>query len=303
MFFNIQRWSLHDGPGIRTTVFFKGCPLRCRWCSNPESWSFDEQLLFMKERCCGCGACIDVCPRNANTPDGGHVAVDRDKCVACGQCAQVCPQHARECIGRELPVDQVMKMLERDAVFYRSSDGGVTFSGGEPFARMDLLRRLAGACVFAGIRTTVETSGFFPLKEAIGIFDWIDEIFIDVKHTDDIIHRKLTGVSNKPILENIVALDKMGRRLTIRIPLIKDLTSSAENIEGVIELCSRLQNPAAIELLPYHGLGAGKYAALGLSYASGMAAPGRRTIERILDRLRARGLDAACPGSATAAQA
>jgi pyruvate formate lyase activating enzyme len=295
MLFNIQRWSLHDGPGIRTTVFFKGCPLRCRWCSNPESWSFEKQLLFDAKRCCACGACIDVCPAGANRMSGQVVALDRSKCVACGRCAARCPGDARELVGQDGETDRIVRMLERDAVFYRASGGGVTFSGGEPFARLDQLMKLARACVLASIPTAVETSGFFSLDDAVQTLDWIDDIFIDLKHTSDPVHKRLTGVSNAVIIENILRLDEMGRALTVRVPLIQGITSTEENIAGLIGLCKRLRHLISIELLPYHDLGAGKHLRLGLAYDADMAAPRQETVQEILSRLHAHGIEASCP--------
>jgi pyruvate formate lyase activating enzyme len=287
MIFNIQRWSLHDGPGIRTTLFFKGCPLRCRWCSNPESWSFEKQLFYREDRCCGCGACIGVCPANATTMNGPAVAFDRDQCLGCGRCADVCPENARELVGQDLPVEEIIRILERDAVFFRSSGGGVTFSGGEPFAQMDVLNRLARGCAVAGIRTAVETSGFFSFNDARAIFDWINDIFIDLKHTNDAIHKELTGVSNTTIIDTIMRLDEMGRGLTVRIPLVRGLTDTRENIDGVIRLCRRLKHLIGIELLSYHALGAGKYDCLNLPCDASMTAPGQADIEWILARMQA----------------
>ena len=290
MFFNIQRWSLHDGLGIRTTVFFKGCPLRCRWCSNPESWSYQKQLFFMKDKCSGCGSCIDVCPEGANTLRGRELEYDRSKCIQCGCCVDICRGNTRELVGEDLSVDEIIRILEKDAVFYRSSGGGVTFSGGEPFAQMGVLRQLTRRCASYGIRTAVETSGFFSLPSAIDILDRINDIFIDLKHTNDRVHRKLTGVSNQTIIENIIRLDETGRRLILRIPLIKDLTDTLENIDGVVRLGRRLKNLIGLELLPYHNLGAGKYSGLNLPYDDALAPPEPDTVESIINRMNAHGL-------------
>ncbi|BBO68819.1 glycyl-radical activating family protein [Desulfosarcina alkanivorans] len=250
----------------------------------------------MEERCSGCGACIDVCEAGANRLNGASLEFDRDACVACGRCEKACPQNARERVGQDLTVEAVSRILERDAVFYRSSGGGVTFSGGEPFAQMEMLRRLARGCSLAGIRTAVETSGFFAFEDARAIFDWIDAIFIDLKHTNDAIHKRLTGVSNTTIIETIMRLDAMGRGLTVRIPLVRGLTDTRENIDGVIRLCRRLRHLVGIELLPYHPLGAGKYKGLGLSFDAAMTAPEHGAIQLILARMQAHRLPAGCPG-------
>lgn len=290
MFFNIQRWSLHDGPGIRTMVFFKGCPLRCRWCSNPESWAYHKQLFFIQDKCSACGHCIGVCPENANTLKDMPLTYDRSKCRQCGRCEDICPGNARELVGKEMPLDDVIAAIEKDAVFYRSSGGGVTFSGGEPFAQMELLRQLAKRCSFLGIRTAVETSGCFSFTDALDIFDDINDIFIDLKHTNDRHHQQFTGVSNQAIIANIIRLDEFGRGLTIRVPLISNLTDTSENIEGIVNLCARLKNLIGIELLPYHNLGAWKYSSLALPYDASMKAPDRETLQLILKQLQAHGL-------------
>ncbi|BBO85098.1 pyruvate formate lyase-activating protein [Desulfosarcina ovata subsp. sediminis] len=296
MLFNVQRWSLHDGPGIRTTLFFKGCPLRCRWCSNPESWAFDSQLLFFRQRCSGCGACVEACPQGANQIVEGRAVLDRSRCTGCGQCVAACSSTAREVVGLDLPVADILRLLRRDAVFYRSSGGGVTFSGGEPFAQPGLLGQITEGCAVAGIPMAVETSGFFDLDDVHAILDEIDTIHVDLKHTDDAVHRRLTGVSNRRIIDNINRLDTMGRRLTLRIPLVHGMTDDASNIDGIIRLCRRLQHLAGIELLAYHPLGAGKYAGLDLPYDSSQAAPAPEAMQRMIHRMRDHHLNASWVG-------
>lgn len=302
MLFNIQRWSLHDGPGIRTTVFFKGCPLRCRWCSNPESWSFEKTLLFWPDRCAGCGVCVDVCPVGACRLDNGRAFVDRSACIRCGRCAAACPEGAREVAGMDLPAAEILDHLRRDAVFYRSSGGGVTFSGGEPFAQADLLESLVRGCIMAGIPLAVETSGYFRLDAVRPILESIDDIFIDLKHIDDRMHQRLTGVSNARILENIRRLDAMGRRLVLRVPLIAGLTGTRENMDGIIRFCQGLNHLAGIELMPYHPLGEPKYAGLGMARDVPMAAPDPSFMAALMDRLAAAGVEASCADTPSAAR-
>ena len=292
MFFNLQRWSLHDGPGIRTTVFFKGCPLRCRWCSNPESWSFQAQLVFQRERCTGCGNCIAVCPASANRLQGSQAHIERTACRACGRCVDGCPGHTREVLGREMAPREIIGIITRDAVFYRSSGGGVTFSGGEPLAQPGILAQLARGCAAAGVPTAMETSGYFSMAATRDIWADIDDIYIDLKHSDDTSHQRLTGVSNHRIIANIRQLDAWGHSITIRIPLVSNLTDTPENIAGTINLCHGLENLRGVELLPYHALGAGKYQGLGLPYDARLQAPGKGTLGQILGRFRDQGIAA-----------
>jgi len=239
MFFNIQRWSLHDGPGIRTTVFFQGCPLRCCWCSNPESWEFKKQ-------------------------------------------------------EKSPTIEDILETIERDAVFYRASGGGVTFSGGEPFAQPELLRQLADSLNSAGIKAAIETSGYFNFRDVSDILDMMDDIFIDIKHTNDAFHRKLTGVSNKRIIKNIFHINESGRKFVIRIPLVKGITDTPGNIDEIIRIGSDLENLIRIEVLPYHPLGVGKYKDLNQPYDETMSAPEPEMIESILNNLQAHGLKAEC---------
>lgn len=290
MIFNIQRWSLHDGPGIRSTVFFKGCPLRCRWCSNPESWAFERQILYFHDTCAECGKCVDSCVAGANSIENGRLMYERDRCTGCGTCAKICPNLGRELVGEELTAEGIVDVLIRDAVFYRSSGGGVTFSGGEPMAQPELLRKLVTTCFDAGISTAVETSGFFDYENVADIFEYIDEIFIDLKHTDENTHRELTGVSNQLIIENILRIDKAGYSIRLRVPLVKSLNDTEENVEGIIKLCQNMQNLKSVELLSYHNYGSSKYAALGQHYDFAMASPNQPTIDRIMKSLESAGI-------------
>lgn len=292
MFFNIQRWSLHDGPGIRTTLFFKGCPLRCRWCCNPESREFGPQIMVHTTRCTGCGTCTDTCPSGAVARTGQGISYDRTACTGCGNCVPACPAGARELTGSDRSTDELIRLIERDAVFYRASGGGVTFSGGEAFARPDLLRETADRLHAAGILLAAETCGYFDFDGVRDILDLIGDLFIDIKHTDDRLHRAYTGVSNRRILDNIRRIDDTGHPFTIRVPLVSGLTDTDANIDGIVSVCKGLRHLDHIELLPFHSLGAAKYDSLGLAYDRGMKPPEPDRIVSVLDRLRSVGLTA-----------
>ena len=286
MFFNIQRWSLHDGPGIRTTIFFKGCPLRCQWCSNPESWDFKKQLLIFKNRCTACGTCAGVCPEKATVKKNKSILFDADKCTHCYRCVEVCPEGAREPAGLELDADDILKLVERDSVFYRSSGGGITFSGGEPFSQMETLSAIAEKCDLWGIDTAVETSGYFDLDKARQILEIIEHIYIDLKHMDDITHKQLTCASNQIIIQNIIDIDASGKKIALRIPLIKDVTDTNGNIRAIVTFARQLKNLKFIELLTYHNLAIPKYAALGIEYNSNIG-PSERAdeIKKLINHL------------------
>jgi pyruvate formate lyase activating enzyme len=264
--FQVQRWSIHDGEGIRSTVFLKGCPLRCRWCANPEAWNSSPEVLFFRERCKGCGRCVQVCDTGAITMGGGNNGLDRAKCRGCLQCCAVCPTGARKQTGSTVTVDEVMQIIKRDAIFYRESGGGVTFSGGEPFAQPAFLRQLVASCNRSGIDTAVETCGYFDWHQVKDIFEQLDCVFVDLKHMDDEVHRKMTGVSNCEILENIALISRIHPRTIIRIPLIAEFNATEHNIRRMCEFLSRKAQVEAVEILPYHDFGATKYSAVGAAY-------------------------------------
>jgi pyruvate formate lyase activating enzyme len=261
--FQIQRWSVNDGEGIRSTVFFKGCPLRCQWCANPESWQGRPEVLYFRERCSGCGRCAVVCPTSAATMVDGKSELDRTKCTACFQCCEVCPTGARKKIGSTVSVDEVLAVIKRDAIFYRESGGGVTFSGGEPFAQMEFLRQLATACQRLGIDTAVETSGHFDWEQARDIIAGLDAVFVDIKHMDEAVHVARTGVSNRLILENIRRISELQPNTIVRVPLIEEVNATEQNIRQLGEFLKQQTQVAGVELLPYHDFGEAKYGAVG----------------------------------------
>jgi pyruvate formate lyase activating enzyme len=264
--FQIQRWSVNDGEGIRSTVFLKGCPLQCKWCANPESWHGAPEVLFLPERCSGCGCCISACDAGAirlDAESGKAVAVGA--CKGCGQCCGVCPCGARKQIGSRVTVDDVMKVVKRDAVFYRESGGGITFSGGEPFAQPEFLRQLVTACNRLGLDTAVETCGFYDWNRVSDIFECLDSVFVDIKHMNDAVHRRWTGVGNRLILENIERISLLNANTIVRVPLIGEVNANEENIR---EMCGFLRQKTRIkgvELLPYHDFGKSKQDAAGIA--------------------------------------
>ena len=262
--FQIQRWSIHDGEGVRSTVFFKGCPLRCRWCANPESWKTSPEVLVFAAKCTGCGQCAAICKTGAATSaNGNRSEIDREKCTACFACCEVCLTGARKRIGMTVTVDDVMQIVKRDAVFYRESGGGVTFSGGEPFSQPHFLRQLATACTQLGIDTAVETSGYFDWDQCKDIIDLLDCVFIDCKHMDSSEHQRFCGVGNERILANIAAVSQRHPRTIVRVPLIAEVNAKEQNIARMCEYLVKNTRVAAVELLGYHDLGEAKYNAAG----------------------------------------
>ena len=229
--FQIQRWSVNDGEGIRSTVFLKGCPLRCQWCANPESWHGNPEVVFLQEKCTGCGRCAIVCDADAVRIDPlSGKAVAAGECRGCGKCCEVCAGGARKQIGMRVTVDEVMAVIKRDAVFYRESGGGVTFSGGEPFVQTEFLRQLVLACGRIGLDTAVETCGYYDWQQVSDIFARLDCVFIDCKHMDEAVHKRWTGVSNRLILANIARISRLAPRTVVRVPVIREVNASEHNI-------------------------------------------------------------------------
>ncbi|MBE6668043.1 MAG: glycyl-radical enzyme activating protein [Ruminococcaceae bacterium] len=250
--FDIARNSYVDGPGIRTTVFFKGCNLRCAWCHNPESQNKAKEMLFYKNKCTGCGKCADVCPNHQTT------------CDLCGQCAVYCPTDAREICGKDYSSDGILNEILKDKAFYEASGGGVTFSGGECMLQIDFLEEILKACKENGIHTAVDTAGHVPFESFERILPYTDLFLYDVKSFDSEKHKIHTGVDNRIILENLKALLDSGKRLWVRIPIIPTINDSAVEMENIKRfLLSAANAPEKVELLPYHALGEHKYNAIG----------------------------------------
>lgn len=262
--FNIMRYSTQDGPGLRTTVFLKGCPLSCAWCHNPESQSGKPVAVWRDKRCIGCGGCAEVCPAGAITKGEDRFLLDRAKCTVCGTCAQECPTEAREIIGREMSVAQVMAEVIRDLAFYEESGGGVTFSGGEPLAQPEFLTSLLEACKSEEIKTCVDTCGAGSWSVFERIIPLTDLFLFDLKIMDPDRHRKSVGADLGPILKNLRKLAESGAEIVIRVPIIPGLTDDRQNIESIGEFVASLRTIRYIKILPYHQTGMEKYRLLSL---------------------------------------
>lgn len=292
--FDIRKFSIHDGPGIRTTVFLKGCPLSCGWCHNPESQSFDVDIMVWEQRCTGCGDCIERCPQNAIHPvvgvDGrARMVTDRERCTQCGDCVDACVAGARERVGRRAAVAEVMREIERDRTFYEESGGGVTFSGGEPLSQVNFLHGLLQACRQMELHTVVDTCGYAPWKSFERILPFTDLFLYDLKIMDDPLHRRYTGVSNRLILSNLSELSARGARLVVRAPVIPGVNDHAENFQQLAAFLTNLPCLERVDLLPYHPFAAGKYERLDLPYSlSQTASPTAETMQSIAQELRRR---------------
>jgi pyruvate formate lyase activating enzyme len=260
--FDIRRFSIHDGPGIRTTVFFKGCPLRCVWCHNPESQSPFPEMILQPSRCTLCGECLEACPNGAIYQEGDQILTDREKCKLCQSCAQVCYAEARRFTGQELSLAQVMDEVTRDTAFYDQSGGGVTFSGGEPLFQAGFLESLLVACKESEIHTALDTCGYAPFQILERLRGWVDLFLFDLKHLDDAIHRELTGVSNRLILDNLERLAGLGHEIYLRVPLIPGVNDDLDHLHALAEYAVGLPHLLGIDLLPYHAIGVEKYGRL-----------------------------------------
>jgi pyruvate formate lyase activating enzyme len=287
MIFDIKKYSINDGPGIRTTVFFQGCPLACQWCHNPESQPRTSVLMYRANRCVLCGECIGVCTHHSITINGS-VKTDRTTCKDCGACAQACYNGAREISGYQASVDQVMSEVLRDTPFYEGSGGGVTFSGGEPLLQHHFLLDLLRACREHELNTVVDTSGFAAWDVLNGLREHVDLFLFDLKLMDEERHIRYTGVSNKLILSNLKQLAETGSAIYIRIPLIPAINDDEENLRQSGEFIRGLPNITGVELMGYHDLAAAKYQALGLEYElKDLKAPSKDQLEnsaKILER-------------------
>ena len=262
--FDIQRFSLHDGPGIRTIVFLKGCPLSCLWCSNPESQNRKPVILYKASDCLHCGRCITVCKRGAISP-GCKTWIDRDKCSGCGECVNACPAGALVLKGRTMSVQQVIRELKKDATTYRRSGGGITLSGGEPLVQYRFASELLQACKGQGWNTAIETTGVGTSEAIEAVIPYVDTVLLDVKHMDEEKHRQFTGITNETALKNALRISQISRTV-VRVPVIPGFNYSAGEIRAIAEYAKTLMGVRTIHLLPYHSFGENKYDLMGRDY-------------------------------------
>ncbi|MBP1761871.1 MAG: glycyl-radical enzyme activator family protein [Firmicutes bacterium] len=275
--FNIQKFSVHDGPGIRTLVFLKGCPLRCQWCSNPESHSLIPEVLYSNTKCittAECGYCQQACKTGAITESEGKIAINRDLCTNCGDCAEACPALALEVCGARMTVDEVLDRVEEDSIFYTRSGGGITLSGGEPLVQADFAAELLKEAKQRGMDTAIETTGFSDWENIAKVLKYVDTLHFDIKCMDSEKHKKHTGVSNEKILDNFkrICAEFPGKTIVVRTPVIPGFNDTEEDILAVVDFLRNITRPVEYELMGYHRFGEGKYAALGKTYPlSGVA--------------------------------
>lgn len=262
--FNIQRYSLHDGPGIRTIPFLKGCPLTCKWCSNPESQRPQPEIIFQKSNCIQCGKCFEACSFGAISSQNPYL-VDRQRCTGCGECAKVCPTGALLMKGKRMTVWEVVQELQKDENVYRRSNGGITLSGGEPLSQPEFTRELLRACKEKGWHTAMETTGLAPKDVIESVFPFVDLALTDIKAIDPAIHKEATGVSNQLILENLIKISYI-TRVSVRIPLIPGVNDDLASIRAIAGFAKLMNNVETIHILPYHNYGENKYELLGRIY-------------------------------------
>ena len=294
--FNIQSYSIHDGPGIRVTVFLKGCPLRCKWCANPESNLAKPQLMFYAAKCTACGKCIDACPQKAILPgmkNGKPVALTlREKCVDCGRCVEACPNEAREIAGKEMTVRAVLDQVLKDKLFIDASGGGITLSGGECLAHPDFTEALLFAAKEAGLHTAAESCSFAPQTVLERAFRYLDLGLLDIKHMDSEEHKRLTGVPNEQILSNIRHVyHGMKKAVIVRVPTIPGCNDSEENIAATARFVREELGPdVGIHLLPYHRLGESKNESLGKTMDLSIEVPSDEHMEHLKSIVESFGL-------------
>lgn len=289
--FDIQHYSIHDGPGIRTTVFLKGCPLRCLWCSNPESQRDRPEIMFDAFRCTRCGRCVEVCPHNVSVKQENEIRISRELCQGCAACVAECPSEARQLVGRTWGVEEVLQEVVKDRLFYENSGGGVTLSGGEPMSQPDFTSALLKMCKEKGIHTVLDTSGYVQMDLLDRVLEYVDMILFDLKQMDPHKHKEYTGVSNELILENARKIASQKIPMVIRIPLIPGYNDTDKNSESCARFVKGL-GINTIELLPFHRLCVSKYTKLQKEWKlDEVVSPSQERLEKIQGIFTVQGLN------------
>ena len=281
--FNIQRFCVNDGPGIRTTVFLKGCGLDCAWCHNPESKCFERELMYADDLCIFCKGCEDVCENEVHIFENEVHKLVRENCTLCGKCERECPSEALEIAGKQMTVTEVFAEVMKDKAFYDNSGGGITVSGGEPLHQFEFTYELLKLAKQNGIHTCMETSGYADSDKILEIAEVTDLFLYDFKITDSTLHKKYTGVDNSKIKENLFVLDQNGKSIILRCPVIPEVNDTKEHFDGIAGVANSLKNIEEINIMPYHSIGISKYQRLGRSYEHTFGTPDAENIKPWID--------------------